>query len=96
MDSAISLPVFQPGLPLYEQLYRHLLGEIRQGRPAPGEKLPSKRQLCALLGVSMGTVDPGYSMHTAGGDLIPRPHPGGAAPHHTQRPGGPAHSCTFS
>ena len=76
MDSAISLPVFQPGLPLYEQLYRHLLGEIRQGRPAPGEKLPSKRQLCALLGVSMSTVDAAYSMLTAEGYLIPRPRSG--------------------
>ena len=76
MDSAISLPVFQPGLRLYEQLYRHLLGEIRQGRPAPGEKLPSKRQLCALLGVSMSTVDAAYSMLTAEGYLIPRPRSG--------------------
>lgn len=76
MDSAISLPVFQPGLPLYEQLYRHLLGEIRQGRPAPGEKLPSKRQLCAMLGVSMSTVEAAYSMLTAEGYLVSRPRSG--------------------
>ena len=49
MEQSISLPVFHPGEPLYEQLYRHLVEELRRGRPAPGGKMPSKRQLCAQL-----------------------------------------------
>ena len=76
MDHPISLPVFQPGAPLYEQLYRHLVDEIRQGRPAPGGRMPSKRQLCALAGVSMSTVETAYSMLTAEGYLVSRPRSG--------------------
>ena len=76
MEGFRALPVFQPGLPLYEQLYRHLVEEIRQGRPAPGARLPSKRQLCALLGVSMSTVETAYSLLTAEGYLIARPRSG--------------------
>ena len=76
MESSITLPVFQDGLPLYEQLYRHLVGEIRQGRPAPGGRMPSKRQLCALLGVSMSTVETAYSLLTAEGYLVSHPRSG--------------------
>ena len=76
MEQSITLPVFHPGEPLYQQLYRHLVEEIRQGRPAPGGKMPSKRQLCALLGVSMSTVDTAYSLLTAEGYLISRPRSG--------------------
>ena len=76
MESTVSLPVFREGTPLYEQLYRHLVEEIRRGRPAPGEKLPSKRRLCALLGVSMSTVETAYSLLTAEGYVISRPRSG--------------------
>ena len=76
MESAISLPQFREGIPLYEQLYRHLVDEIRRGHPAPGEKLPSKRRLCALLGVSMSTVDTAFSMLAAEGYVISRPRSG--------------------
>lgn len=76
MEQSISLPVFHPGEPLYEQLYRHLVEELRRGRPAPGGKMPSRRQLCALLGVSLSTVDAAYSMLTAEGYLLSRPRSG--------------------
>ena len=76
MESTVSLPVFREGTPLYEQLYRHLVEEIRRGRPAPGEKLPSKRRLCALLGVSMSTVETAYSLLTAESYVISRPRSG--------------------
>lgn len=72
----ITLPVFQPGVPLYEQLYRHLAGEIAAGRLAAGTKLPSKRQLCALLGVSMSTVDTACSLLAAEGYVTVRPRSG--------------------
>ena len=43
--------------PMYEQLYRALAEAIRGGALRSGEKLPSKRALCALLGVSRATVE---------------------------------------
>lgn len=53
--------------PLYEQLYRRLAADIRAGRLAAGERLPSKRALCAHLGVSMVTVETAYGMLSAEG-----------------------------
>jgi GntR family transcriptional regulator/MocR family aminotransferase len=76
MEGRVELPVFQPGQPLYQQLYRHLVEEIRQGRLRPGDKLPSKRQLCGLLGVSMSTVETAYALLVAEGYLYARPRSG--------------------
>ena len=58
--------------PLYEQLYRHIIGEIEAGRLKNGEKLPSKRALCAHLGISQSTVETAYGMLTAEGYLRAR------------------------
>ena len=55
--------------PLYEQLYRHIIGEIEAGRLKNGEKLPSKRALCAHLNISQSTVETAYGMLTAEGYL---------------------------
>ena len=76
MENTVSLPVLQEGAPLYEQLYRHLAGEIGSGRLPAGGKLPSKRKMCALLGVSMSTVDTAYSMLAAEGYVTVRPRSG--------------------
>ena len=56
---------FDHSSPLYRQLYRALVDEIQSGRLAPGARLPSKRQLCAHLGVSMSTVETAYGILTA-------------------------------
>ena len=58
--------------PLYEQLYRALIGEIEAGRLKAGEKLPSKRALCAHLNLSQSTVETAYGMLTAEGYLQAR------------------------
>ena len=50
----------QPGLPLYEALYRCIKNDILTGRLLPGEKLPSKRALAANLEVSKITVEGAY------------------------------------
>ena len=50
LDSSASMP-------LYEQLYRHIRGEIEAGRLAAGERLPSKRALAAHLKISVVTVE---------------------------------------
>ena len=76
METTITLPVFREDSPLYEQLYRHLAGEISHGRLPSGSKLPSKRKLCALLGVSMSTVDTAYSLLAAEGYVTVQPRSG--------------------
>ena len=76
MEYPIHMPVFAPGHPLYLQLYQHLAREIQQGRPGPGKKLPSKRRLCALLGVSMSTVEGAYSLLLAEGYVKSLPRSG--------------------
>ena len=53
--------------PLYEQLYRHIIGEIEAGRLKNGEKLPSKRAVCAHLHISQSTVETAYGMLAAEG-----------------------------
>jgi len=50
-----------PGMPLYESLYRSIRADILSGRLAPGQKLPSKRTLCANLKVSKITVEGAYN-----------------------------------
>lgn len=74
-EFAITL-VFDGASPLYRQLYRYLAGEIRSGRLSPGAKLPSKRQLCAHLGVSMSTVETAYEMLAAEGYIAAKPRSG--------------------
>lgn len=51
----------QPGLPLYESLYRCIRDDILAGKLAPGEKLPSKRALAQHLEISKITVEGAYS-----------------------------------
>lgn len=62
--------------PLYEQLYRHIIGEMEAGRLSEGEKLPSKRALCAHLGVSRSTVETAYGMLAAEGYIRAVPKSG--------------------
>ena len=76
MASSFPLPVFQEGTPLYDQLYRHITDAIRSGALSPGTKLPSKRRLCALAGVSMSTVETAYSLLAAEGYVLAKPRSG--------------------
>ena len=62
--------------PLYEQLYRSIVSEIRGGRLRPGERLPSKLALCAALGVSRSTVETAYSLLSAEGYIRSEPRRG--------------------
>ena len=76
MADSIPLPVFTGDAPLYDQLYRHIAGAIRSGALSPGAKLPSKRRLCALAGVSMSTVETAYSLLAAEGYVLAKPRSG--------------------
>lgn len=62
--------------PLYQQLYHYIISEMEAGRLREGEKLPSKRALCAHLGVSQSTVETAYGMLTAEGYLRAVPKSG--------------------
>ena len=55
--------------PLYEQLYRHIRGEIEAGRLRPGSRLPSKRSLATHLKISVVTVEGAYDQLLAEGYL---------------------------
>ena len=57
----------QPGMPLYESLYRCIREDILKGNLAPGTRLPSKRALCANLEVSKITVEGAYQQLLAEG-----------------------------
>ncbi len=59
----------QPGQPLYEQLYRCIQKDIRQGKLIAGEKLPSKRSLAQHLSISVATVENAYNQLLAEGYL---------------------------
>lgn len=51
----------QPGLPLYEALYRHIRDDIVSGQLPAGTRLPSKRALAAHLEISKMTVEGAYA-----------------------------------
>ncbi|HIX17345.1 MAG TPA: PLP-dependent aminotransferase family protein [Candidatus Gemmiger faecavium] len=63
-------------IPLYEQLYLALAGEIRSGVLAPGRPLPGRRTMAERLGVSVNTVDTAYQMLAAEGLAESRPRRG--------------------
>ena len=58
-------------VPLYEQLYHSLAGEMRSGTLSAGVRMPGKRRLAAELSVSVNTVDAAYQMLAAEGYLSP-------------------------
>ena len=81
MADSFPLPVFGGDAPLYDQLYRHIAGAIQSGALSPGAKLPSKRRMCALAGVSMSTVETAYSLLAAEGYVLSKPRSGYVCAH---------------
>lgn len=67
-------PSFQGDTPLYEQLYRYIVTQIRSGAFAEGEKLPSKRRLADHLKLSLTTIEKTYGILVSEGYLeaVPR------------------------
>jgi GntR family transcriptional regulator / MocR family aminotransferase len=58
--------------PMYEQLERTLRTALRDGRLAPGARLPSSRALSGELGISRGVVTSAYAQLAAEGYLEAR------------------------
>ena len=69
-------PNFNDQSPLYDQLYRYIVSQIRTGQMREGEKMPSKRRLAQHLGVSLTTVERSYGILTAEGYLESLPRSG--------------------
>ncbi len=65
--------------PLYEQLYQAIRDDIRTGRIAPGERLPSKRAFAENLGVSTITVEGAYRQLALEGYIHTEPKRGSFA-----------------
>ena len=63
-------------VPLYEQLYHSLAGEMRSGTLSAGVRMPGKRRLAAELSVSVNTVDAAYQILAAEGYLEPKERSG--------------------
>ena len=57
------------GVPIYRQIMDQVRALIASGRLAPGDVLPSVRQMAADLQVNMMTVSKAYSRLEADGDL---------------------------
>ena len=83
--------------PLYEQLYRYIIGEIEGGRLKNGEKLPSKRAIGAHLGISQSTVETAYGMLAAEGYIRARAKSGYYVSADLYRPASrPSHAKTVA
>lgn len=63
-------------VPLYEQLYRQLRQQVVDGTLAAGRKLPSRRAMAQMLGISVNTVDAAYSQLVSEGYVEARPRSG--------------------
>ena len=61
---------------LYVQLYEYLRDEISEGRISPGERLPSLRNMAAILGISVTTVKIAYDQLMVEGYVVSRPQSG--------------------
>lgn len=62
--------------PIYLQIYNNIVDEIINGYLIPEERLPSRRKLCAELGVSPRTVESAYQKLAADEYIVSRPKNG--------------------
>ncbi|MDO5041480.1 MAG: PLP-dependent aminotransferase family protein [Peptoniphilus sp.] len=60
----------------YQQIYEHIIKEIREKRLLPEERLPSRRALAEHLGVSLNTVISAYDQLLEEGYILSRPRSG--------------------
>ena len=57
-------------MPIYQQICRQIVFGIESGKLAPGESLPSVRQLAADIGVNLHTVNKAYQSLRDDGVLV--------------------------
>ena len=63
---------WEPGSPIYLQLYRRYREAIASGQLQPGDRVPSVRSLASELNLARGTVETAYQMLISEGYLLPR------------------------
>ena len=63
-------------IPLYQQIYNQIKQDMIDGKFPVGMKLPSKRQLEEILGVSQTTIEMAYDQLTAEGFIAAEPRKG--------------------
>lgn len=64
------------GVPIYQQLYNYISSAVRSGELSENERLPSKKQLAARLGISANTVEAAYQTLCQEGYLYSKPRSG--------------------
>ncbi len=72
----LHLSLEENGEPLYVQIYQQIKQQIRSGQLPDNERLPSKRQLAAQMGISVNTVNAAYSQLVSEGFLLAQPQRG--------------------
>lgn len=72
----LHLTIRENGESLYIQIYQQIRQQIRSGILRDNERLPSKRQLAAQLGVSVNTISSAYSQLVSEGFLLAKPQRG--------------------
>lgn len=72
----LHLTLEENGQPLYVQIYQQIKQQIRSGVLPDNERLPSKRQLAAQMGISVNTVNAAYSQLVSEGFLQAQPQRG--------------------
>ena len=86
--------VLVEGVPIYQQILRHVKLGIAGGTIPHGETLPSRRVVSALLGVNPNTVQKAYRLLEEEGLIQSCPGPKAAWP--PTRPPGPGCAGTCS
>lgn len=54
--------IAQDGVPIYQQIVKHIKSGIVSGTIISGDEVPSRRVLSALLGVNPNTIQKAYKM----------------------------------
>lgn len=72
MDLHPLKPSREPGVPLYQQLYRRYRDAIAAGQLQPGDRVPSVRSLASELNLARGTVEQAYQRLTSEGYFLAR------------------------
>lgn len=66
----------QSGIPLYEQIYQYIKGEIKKGNLRAATRLPSTRVLAEHLKISRSTAQMAYEQLASEGYIEPIPYKG--------------------
>ena len=62
--------------PIYEQIYKYIRNEIKNGTLTRGTRLPSSRKFAEYLDVSRNTIDLAYSQLLSEGYVESKPKKG--------------------